>query len=129
MKNKRKIIDNWIKRNGAANFDLKNRDIILYDGGLFSIEKEIKIETKTRMITDKEPHEEIINGKKRKVYGCKFVPIKRKEKLVKEKVEDYKAFLWFEELDETINYLKRMKSMLNKLGYNTKGVYKEDLLK
>ncbi len=119
MKNKRKIIDKWISNNGAATFDLKNRSIILHDGGLFAIEKEVKTETKTRMIIDKKPHEEIINGKTMEVYGCKSVPIKRKGELVKEKVEYYKNFLWFEELDETINYFKRMKQMLNKLGYKT----------
>jgi hypothetical protein len=38
---KNKIIWNWRKRNGCAKFDLRNRNIILYDGGLFTIEKEI----------------------------------------------------------------------------------------
>lgn len=35
--NEKTIIQKWKEKNGAADFDLKNRDIILYDGGLFSI--------------------------------------------------------------------------------------------
>lgn len=35
----KKVIDEWIKKNGACSFDAKNLDIILHDGGLFSIEK------------------------------------------------------------------------------------------
>ena len=38
--NKQKVIKQWIQDNGAASFDLKNEDIFLWDGGLFSIEKE-----------------------------------------------------------------------------------------
>jgi len=34
-------------------------------------------------------------------------------------VDTYRATLWFQELDEHINYFKRMKKMLNDLGYST----------
>ena len=113
---KNKIIWNWRKRNGCAKFDLKNRDIILYDGGLFTIEKETLIKPKRRIIIDKKQNS---NGN----YGCKFIPIKRNGKILKEKVEYYKAQIWFEELNETINYLIRMKKMLNKIGYKTQRLH------
>lgn len=99
--NKRKKLDEWIMNNGACEFDLKKRDIWLFDGGLFSIEKEVKLRPRSRF--------------KRTKDGLELVHIKGK----KVKVEYYKAVFWFEELDETINYLKRMKKVLNKLGYKT----------
>lgn len=104
--NKKEVIQKWKKRNGAADFDLKKRNIILYDGGLFAIEKKIK----------KRPRYKLIKIKEGEYTGCsELVPIKGK----KIKYEDYKTYLWFEELNETINYLRRMKRMLNKLGYKT----------
>lgn len=110
--NKQKEIQKWREKNGAASFDLKKKNIILHDGGLFVIEKEVKTKNKTKVIIDKQPNE---NGH----YSVNFIPIKRNGKLIKEKVEDYKAIIWFSELDETINYFKRMKKLLNKLGYKT----------
>lgn len=106
--NKKTIIQKWKEKNGAADFDLKNRDIILYDGGLFSIEaKKIK---------------------GHKIIGYKKLPdgnvqiLFSKKKCIND--VDYRAYLWFEELDETIRYLKRMKRMLNKIGYKTDLRYK-----
>ena len=64
-KTKNKIIKDWIIRHGAANFDLKKGDIILPDGGLFSIEKEIKIMPKTRVLFSKLKDYEF-NGKTNK---------------------------------------------------------------
>lgn len=105
MKTKKQIIGEWIATNGGCDFDLKGRDIILYDGGLFSIEaKPIKF---------------------KKIIGYKNLPdggrqvIFSKKKLVKS--TEYKAYLWFEELNETINYLRRMKKMLNRIGFKTGG--------
>jgi hypothetical protein len=117
-KQRKKIIEKWINKNGAASFDLKNRDIILWDGGLFCIDKETKIKNKTRMVIQKESSL-VSNGKVFKGKEIKFIPIKKNGRFVKEKVDYYKAVFWFEELDETINYLKSMKKMLNKLGYET----------
>lgn len=102
--NRQKIIEEWIKRNGCAGFDLKNKNIILYDGGLLSIEKK--------------------KVKRSKIIGYKKLPdgytriLFSKKKTVPS--EEYSAILWFEEVEETINYFKRMKKMLNKLGYKTK---------
>lgn len=82
---------------------MKNKDVIFPDEGLFSIEsKKIKLPKITG-------HKKLKNGNSQVLFS--------KRKYVN---TDYKATLWFEELDETINYLKRMKRMLNKLGYKTK---------
>ena len=102
-KTKKKIIEDWIIHHGAANFDLKKRDIILPDGGLFSIEKE---KYKARKIIG---HKKLPNGNVEILFS--------KKKLIPS--ERYKATFWFQELDETISYFKRMKKMLNKLGYKT----------
>jgi len=114
----KKIIENWIINHGAANFDLKKGDIILPDGGLFSIEKEVKIMPKTRILFSKLKDSKF-NGKNNKFRELKFIPIKRNGRVLKEKVEYYKTYLWFEELDDLIKYFKSMKRMLNKIGYKT----------
>lgn len=103
LKKKEKIANDWIRRHGAASFDLKKRDIILHDGGLFSIEaKKIKVH---------------------KIVGYKKLPNKMTKIIFSKKKiipsETYKAVFWFEELDENIYYLKSMKKMLNSLGYGT----------
>jgi len=118
-KTKREIMQNWVTNHGAATFDLENRNIILHDGSLFSIEKEIKIKPKTRLVFGK-LKEYVLNGKKHKSQDVKFITIKRKGRIIKEKVEYYRAYLWFEELNELISYFESMKKMLNKLGYKTK---------
>lgn len=102
----RKEIEKWIEQNGAASFDLKNRHIRLNDGGLFSIEKEIKMLPRFRMKKVKE-------GKHKGL--MELVSVKGK----KSKHSFYTAIIWFNELDETINYLRRMKKMLNRIGYKT----------
>ncbi|MEK6859687.1 MAG: hypothetical protein AABX54_02625 [Nanoarchaeota archaeon] len=118
-KKERKILDKWISKNGAADFNLKERDIILPDGGLFSIEKETKVKPKTKMRFGKLFEYKTPNGKAWKGHEIKFIPIKRNGKTVKEKIDYYKAVFWFEDLDETINYFIRMKKMLKGLGYKT----------
>ena len=113
--NKRKIADEWLNKHGAADLDLKHRDIILNDGGLFSVSKEIKYLPRHRLKEIKEgPH---------KGYS-EFVHIKGK----KVKYEFYSAIFWFEELHETILYLQSMERMLQSLGYNTNGKYSEELI-
>jgi hypothetical protein len=101
-KMKRKILNEWIKNHGAASFDLKNRDIILYDGGLFSIEKKIVLRHKVKGFAKP------IGGTSRVIFSEKKYP-----------TEELEAVFWFEELDEIISYLQSMKRMLNKLGYRT----------
>ena len=145
LKQKKKIVNEWITKNGAATFDLKTKDIILHDGGLFAIENKPKVKEWTRCKTG--PAEKrVFNGKEQMVYPINFIPRKYKgtvtpnivynfvkkkalkeevfeEELLhffnKEKFDNMAAWIWFEELDETINYLKRMRKMLNKIGYDT----------
>ena len=106
FKQKRKLIDKWISRNGACQIDLKDKNIILYDGGLFSIEKKIKYHSRTRMKDIKEG----------KYAGCVEIKEIRGSKV---KYEDYEAILWISELRETINYLRRLERLLKKMGYRT----------
>lgn len=113
--NKRKIVDQWIQKNGAASFDLKNRDIILYDGGLFSIEKKIVLRHSVKGFAKP------IGGLSRVIFSKKKYP-----------TEELEAVFWFGELDDTIKYFKSMKKMLNSLGYKTDykknlNIYKKDI--
>lgn len=104
MKNRKyRVIKDWIMKNGASTFDLKNKDIILWDGGLFYIKEE------------KYKSHKIIGYKKLK-NGFVEVLFSKKKIVPRER---YKAVMWFEDLDETINYFIRMKKMLNGLGYKT----------
>lgn len=118
QKAKQKKVENWIKRNGCATFDFKNKEVVLHDGGLFSVEKEIKIKPKTKIIFGK-LHKTNINGKMIKTREMKLIPIRKNGKVINEECEYYKANIWFEEIDETINYFISMKRMLNKLGFKT----------
>lgn len=102
-KKERDILSAWIHKNGACDFDFKDNNIMLGDGGLFSIEKEKYLAHK------------IVGYKKLPQGGCQV--LFSKKKIVPS--ESYYANLWVEELDNTINYLKRMKIILNKLGIKT----------
>ena len=103
MKTKKEIITEWINKNGACSIDLKNKEFTLYDGGLFGIqEKKVKRNK--------------ILGFKKLPNGCSEVLFSKKKCI--NDTEHY-AVIWFQELDETINYLNRLKKLLNRLGYNT----------
>ena len=95
-------MENWIKKNGACYFDYKNKDVILPDRGLFSIQKKKYKARKQDIKNFQTDMLEYYSVRK------KIVPS-----------ETYEAIIWMSELDETINYLKRMKKMLNKLGIST----------
>jgi len=111
MKNKEKLAEKFIWKNGAVKFDFKNRTLLFNDGGLFSIEKKIVKLPRSKFVKVKE-------GKFKGMTELKHI------KGPKVKHEDYDATLWFEELRETINYLKRLEKFLIKLGYDTNGKYK-----
>ena len=107
--NPNNTIQNWISKNGAASFNLKKQGILLHDGGLFSIEKEIKYH----------PKQKLIPCTRKGFENCsEFVEIPG----TRERMEHYTATIWFQELDETIAYLQSMKRMLNKLGYKTRRI-------
>ncbi len=101
--NKKKIVKGWVEKNGCAKFNLKDKSVDFFDGGLFAIESK---KVKRHKIT----------GYKKLPNGCVEILFSKK-KLVKD-IESH-ANLWFEDIDDTINYFKRMKKMLNKLGYKT----------
>ena len=103
MKTKKEIIEEWTHKNGACSIDLKNKDIILYDGGLFGIE-------------EKEVMRHKILGTKKLGNGYSEIIFSKKKT---EKDTEHYITLWFQELDDTINYLVRLKKLLNELGYNT----------
>ncbi len=115
-KEQERIAENWIKNHGAANFDFKNRNVILHDGGIFGISVETKTKPKTRIRFDKK-HPDVWNG--RKFYRIISAPIRKNGKFLLKKENYYSAILWFEELDETISYFKSMAKMLRKLGFDT----------
>lgn len=106
------IIEKWMQKHGCATFDLKGRNIILHDGGLFSIEK--KPVMRHKVIRFKKIPEININGKK--IKGGSEVIFSKK----KYKETDFYVSIWFEELDETIAYFRSMSRVLRKLGFNTK---------
>jgi hypothetical protein len=107
-KKDKEIMEKWIEKHGACYFDYKNKDIILPDGGLFSIEKK--------------------KYKARKIAGYKKLPNGNTQILFSKKKiippETYKAKIWMQELDETIRYLKNIKRMLNKRGIKTSNIRK-----
>lgn len=110
-KEQRKIVENWKQKHGCATFDLKGENIILYDGGLFSIEQ--KPVMRQKVIGFKKIPEININGKK--IKGCSKVIFSKK----KYKDNYFYVNIWFEELDETISYFKSMRKMLNDIGFAT----------
>lgn len=106
LKQKEKITEKWKWSHGAASFDLKKRDVILHDGGLFSVEKSVKYLPRHKM-------KKITEGPWKG--GAEVVDIKGP----KVRHEFYDAYLWFEDVDHIISYFQSMKRMLNKLGYKT----------
>jgi hypothetical protein len=103
MKSKRKRTEEWINKNGACSIDLKNKEFTLYGGGLFAIEEK-KIKRRKFL-----GFEKLANGYLR-ILSSKNKCVNDKEKFI---------VVWFQELDDTINYLTRLKKLLNALGYNT----------
>ena len=108
---KKKIVESWRQKHGCATFDLRGRNIILHDGGLFSIEQ--KPVMRNKVIGFKKFPEMNINGKK--IGGFSKVIFSKKKYKDKESYVN----LWFEELDETISYFKSMSRMLKQLGFDT----------
>lgn len=100
-----KAFDEWLHKNGACNVDFKNQDIILYEGGLFSIR-----DTKWRA---KRP-----TGRFKKSSHKGYLEmIYYKNKYTW--YTNHDAVFWFRDLHENINYLKRLERLLNTLGYKT----------
>ena len=102
-KRQQKIMEAWTWKNGACEFDYKNQDIIFPDGGLFSIQKK---KCKTSKLV----------GWKKLPNNCVKAIFDKKKTIP---FETYDATIWITDLDDMINYLTRMKKMLNGLGIKT----------
>lgn len=89
-------MEKWRQQHGACTFDNKNYDIILGDGGLFSIE-EIKYLAHKFL------------GFKRISDNCSQTIFSKKRTVPAER---YEAIMWMEELDETIAYLGRIRDSI-----------------
>jgi hypothetical protein len=99
----------WKMKNGCSNFDFKEKNMIIYDGGLFPIcEKEVM---RNKVLGTKKIKFDF-NGKETNGYKVIFSKKKYKDK------ENY-VVIWFSELRETIEHLQRAEKLLKKLGYNT----------
>lgn len=70
------INSKWLKLNGAGYFDFKNKEILLYDGGLFAIDIEKKRVPRTKCWLSNKPTEYEINGKKQVGYEFKSTNLK-----------------------------------------------------
>jgi hypothetical protein len=103
-----KAFAEWLHKNGACKVDFKNQDIILYDGGLFSI-KDTKWRAKKFTGRFKTIHH--------KKFGKCYEMIIYKNKY--EWHTSHDAEFYFSDLHENINYLKRLEKFLIKLGYKT----------
>lgn len=101
-KKRDKLAEEFYRKNGACEFKFKTRDVKLYDGGLFAIEEEKVMRSK--IIGFKK----LPNGSSEVIFSKKKYPAK-----------EHNAWIWFEDVDERINYFRRMKKFLNNLGYRT----------
>lgn len=106
LKDKEKVVQSWIEKNGCASFDLKGGQIIFHDGGGFYVKKRVEYVPKIEL-------KKITEGRWKG--GAEVVDIKG----TKQRLEFYDCYYAFEDLDGTISRLKRMKKMLNGIGYKT----------
>ena len=98
------LAEDWIERNGCASFGFEDEGIHLHDGGLFYIDTKSKMVKPSKTVLDEGTGNYI------------FKEIKGRRK---EKMEYHTAVIWFQDLDDSICYLRRMKRFLNGLGYQT----------
>lgn len=111
-KQKEKLAKKFIQKNGAVEFDFRNRTLLFPEGGLFSIDKYPVMLHKIR------GYKKLPNGMVKVLFTKKKYPSKTS-----------KASIWFEELRETINYLKRLEKLLIQMGYNTNPKFKKEFIK
>lgn len=131
--NKNQLIRQWVRENGGCWFDLKNKDIILYDGAIFSVNalmQEFKPQLCSKCL--KKVEDLPLPGNKfnfrtevknmNKIMGT--VPINNgmfQVQFSKKKVpvDTYQATVWFESIDEVIDYFTKIRGLLHKMGYKT----------
>jgi hypothetical protein len=133
------LVRKWIRENGAATFDFKNKGIELNDGLLFSIENQTrelpalsikcdgeKFDWKNKdiVLTDgalfsieKEITKlnKVKDVKSTSIRGIYHIELSKKKYVT----ECYKCRIWFRELCSTIAYFQSMENLLYDLGYDT----------
>lgn len=125
-KEERDILEKWRMANGCITFDYENDDILIHDGGLFGMEDKPKRVQNTKVSFAKKPSYHTLGGKKHMFHEIIFT------KMPGTYIQhNYVAYQWPSELDDTIEWMKRLKRVLNKVGIETnrslnwqKGIYK-----
>ena len=126
-KAERDILEKWRMANGCITFDYDTDDVLIHDGGLFGMEDKYKRVQNTK-ITFKKSNtvHKMPNGKR--ITGSELISTKVPGTHIE---HNYIAYQWPSELDETINWLKGLKRVLNSVGIETdrsvkwqKGLYK-----
>jgi hypothetical protein len=126
-KGEREVLEKWRTANGCATFDFKNDDIIIHDGGLFAIADEPKRKQNFK-VSFKKSEKPITFPNGKKITGSEVIFTKEAGTHIE---HNYQVIIWPSELDDTINYLNRLKKVLNNVGIETdrsvkwqKGLYK-----
>jgi len=105
LRTKRKELQKFLEKNGCGvSIDFKHGDILIPDGGLWSIEAK---KVKRHKIVG---YKKLSNGSMQVLFS--------KKRIVKD--VDYEVCIWISELRDTINYFKKLEKLLNKMGYDTK---------
>ena len=109
------ILEKWRMANGCVTWDLKDDNILIHDGGLFSIDDDVKRKQNfdIKFEKSKTPHR-MPNGKL--ITGNEMIKINKPGTHLE---HNYKAYVWPSELDETIQFLQSLKRVLNKVGIET----------
>jgi len=92
MNKKEKLCEEWIMKHGCCGFDLKNKCIHLYDGGLYSLE-EFKV-------------------KRSRIHHFKKLPDGMVEIVCTKKKYPYidrRAVICYDDLDSTIRYFRNLR--------------------
>lgn len=99
------IADEWLKRNGASKIDFKNKELIIFDGGLFGGKVKLKRVRRKKIWLEPLPDGGFeLKSKVLKGYKNEY---------------SYEGSIWFEDINELINYFVRLKKLLNKHGFKT----------
>ena len=111
----KEFLDKWRMANGCVTFDYANDDILIHDGGLFGMEDKQKRVQNTKITFKKSNTTHTMpNGKK--ITGSEIISTKIPGTHID---HNYVAYQWPSELDDTINWLKGLKRVLNKVGIET----------